>query len=243
MGVAIGLVLALGVSTFAFADGASDNEAFVDGSVSPKKLDKKKYKPVNLFLGVRTEPGVPVDGNQQNPETENISLGKNIKWDGTKAPVCTAAIETPGLTADDAKALCPTKSFLGQGEAEVALSDTARVSDITVSVFNGPGKNEVRLHTSSTTLGAAAPTVFGEIVKSKAGNKYGQALNVPDSPDAGGDAIMITKFNATIEKSSKVATARCKTKKIPFLRTVVYDDLSTETVQLKQKCKQKGNNN
>jgi hypothetical protein len=241
--VAIGLVLALGVSTFAFADGTSENTPYVDGSVSPKKLDKKKYKPVNLFLGVRTEPGVPVDGNQQNPETENISLGKNIKWDGTKAPVCTAAIETPGLTADDAKALCPTKSFLGSGEAEVALSDTARVSDITVSVFNGPGKNQVRLHTSSPTLGAAAPTVFGEIVKSKAGNKYGQALSVPDAPDAGGDAFMITKFNANIDKSSKVATARCKTKKIPFLRTVVYDDLSTETVELKQKCKQKGNNN
>lgn len=241
MGVAIGLVLALGVSTLAFADGASDNDAFVDGSVKPSKLDKKKYKPVNLFLGVRTEPLVPVDGTQQNPEAEKISLGKNIKWNGNKAPVCTAAIETPGLTADEAAAMCPSKSLLGQGEAEVALSSAARVSDVIVSVFNGPGKNEVRLHTSSVTLGAAAPTVFGEVVKSDQGGKYGQMLSVPDSPDAGGDVFEITKFNATIEKSSKVATARCKSKKIPFLREVTYDDGSTETATLKQKCKQKKN--
>lgn len=241
MAVAIGLVLALGVATIAYADGASDNTAFVDGSVSPKKLDKKKYKPVNLFLGVRTE-APNVDGNQQNPEQENISLGKNIKWDGTKAPVCTAAIETPGLTAQQAADLCPSKSLLGTGEAEVALSNAARVSDIIVSVFNGPGKNQVRLHTSSVTLGAAAPTVFGEIVKSQAGSKFGQALNVPDSPDAGGDAFLITKFNANIDKSSKVATARCKSKKIPFLRTVTYDDGSKETAELTQKCKRKKQN-
>jgi len=242
MAVAIGLVLALGVATVAWADGASDNEAFVDGAVKPTKLDKKKYKPVQLFLGVRTEPSVPVDGNQQNPEQERISMGKNVKWNGKKAPVCTAAIETPGLTAEQAAAMCPSKSLLGQGEAEVDLGP-ARVSDITVSVFNGPGKNQVRLHTSSPTLQAAAPTVFGEVVKSDQGSKFGQMLVVADAPDAGGDAFEITKFNATIEKSSKVATARCKSKKIPFLREVTYDDGSVETAELTQKCKRKGGKN
>ncbi len=237
MAVAVGLSLAIGVATMAYADGVSDNEAFVDGSVSPKKLDKNKYKPINLFLGVRTEG--PVTGAQANPEQEQISLGKDIKWDGTKVPVCTANIETPGLTADQAKAMCPGKSLLGTGEAEVNLG-ASRVSDITVLTFNGPGKNQVRLHTSSPTLGAAAPTVFGQIIKSNQGGKYGQMLDVPDSPDAGGDAFLITKFNSTIDKSSKVATARCKSKKIPFLRKVTYDDGSTETAELTQKCKRKG---
>ena len=78
MAVALGLVLALGVATVAWADGATDNEPFVDGSVNPSKLDKKKYKPVNLFVGVRTEG--PVTGTQENPEAEYISFGKNIKW-------------------------------------------------------------------------------------------------------------------------------------------------------------------
>ena len=53
--VALGLVLALGVATVAYAAGNDENEAFVDGWVKPSKLSKKKYKPVNLFLGVRTE--------------------------------------------------------------------------------------------------------------------------------------------------------------------------------------------
>jgi hypothetical protein len=238
MAVAVGLVLALGVAAIAYADGASDNEAFVDGSVKPKKLDKKKYKPVNLLLGVRTETAV-VDGAQQNPEAEEISMGKNVKWNGNKAPVCTAAIETPGLTAQQARDMCPGKSLLGTGDAEVNLGGS-RVSDILVQVFNGPGKNEVRLHTSSPTLGAAAPTVFGRIIKSNAGPKYGPMLVVPDAPDAGGDAFMITKFNALIEKSSKVAKARCKSKKMLFLREVTYDDGSTETAELTQKCKRKG---
>jgi hypothetical protein len=239
MAVALGLVLALGVATIAYADGASDNEAFVDGNVKPSKLDKKKYKPINLLLGVRTEAPV-VNGAQQNPEAERISMGKNVKWNGSKAPVCTAPIETPGLTAQQAADMCPGKSLLGKGEAEVALNSASRVNDVVVQVFNGPGKNEVRLHTSSVTLGAAAPTVFGEVIKSDQGGKYGQMLLVADSPDAGGDAFMITKFNANIDKSSKVATARCKAKKFLFLREVTYDDGSTETAELTQKCKRKG---
>ena len=137
MAVALGLVLALGVATVAWADGATDNEAFVDGSVNPSKLDKKKYKPVNLFVGVRTEG--PVTGTQENPEAEYISFGKNIKWQSTAAPFCTAPIETPGLTADQARAMCPGKSLIGTGEAEVNLG-ASRVSNVVVQVVQRPGQ-------------------------------------------------------------------------------------------------------
>jgi hypothetical protein len=236
MAVALGLVLALGVATVAWADGATDNTPFVDASVKPSKLDKKQYKPVSLFFGVRTEG--PVTGTQENPEAEYISFNKNLKFNSSAAPFCTAALETPGLTADQARAMCPGKSLLGTGEAEVNLG-ASRVSNVVVQVFNGPGKNQLRLHTSSPTLGAAAPTVAARFVKSNAGGAYGQALSVPDAPDAGGDAFMITKFNATLTKSSKYVTARCKAKKFQFLRKVTYDDGSTETVQLTQPCKRK----
>ena len=90
----------------------------------------------------------------------------------------------------------------------------------TVSVFNGPGKNEVRLHTYDPRLAGATPTVFGKIVKSNAGSKYGQALQVDDAPDVAGDTGKITAFNADFKKS-KVATARCKAKK--FLWTARGD--------------------
>ncbi len=234
--LALGLTVALGVAALAYANGVSDNTAYVDGSVKPKKLDKKEYKPVNLFSGVRTEG--PVTGSQANPESELIEYDNDGKWISKNSPLCTANIETPGLTADQARALCPPKSYIGSGEAEVALSDTARVSDIVVSVFNGPEKNQVRLHTSSPTLGAAAPTVFGEIIKSKS-RKYGPALLVADAPDAGADAFLITKFNATIFKSSGVAVARCKDGKANFRRTVTYDDGSTEQATTSSKCKRK----
>ena len=68
--------------------------------------------------------------------------------------------------------MCPGKSLLGTGEAEVNLG-ASRVSDIVVQVFNGPGKNQVRLHTSSPTLGAAAPTGAGRSSSPNAGSKYG----------------------------------------------------------------------
>ncbi len=239
--VTIGLVLALSVAAFAYATGADDNTAIVEGSINPSKLDKKKYKPVNLLTGVATEG--PVTGTQQNPEQEYISFGKNLKWDSDNAPLCDAAIEFQPTAV--AEAACPAKSNIGSGTASVqfpvAPGDPPNIhDDIVVTAFNGPEKNQVRLHTYSPTLPGATPTVFGEIVKSNAGSKFGQALTVPDAPDAAGDVGMITSFNATISKKSKVAQARCKSKKFLWQRIVTFDDLSTETVDLSQKCKRKG---
>jgi hypothetical protein len=71
--VIAGVSMALGVSAMAYADGASENEPDVVGSVKPAKLDKKKYKPVTLFSGVATTGTVP----GFNPEQEMISWGKN----------------------------------------------------------------------------------------------------------------------------------------------------------------------
>jgi hypothetical protein len=233
--VALGLVLALGVAALAYADGASDNTPAVDGSVKPTKLDPKKRQPIALFTEVSTEG--PVTGDQQNPEKELIEYDRDGAWRSNAAPLCTANIETPGLTVEEARDLCPAGSHIGTGEAEVDLGAT-RISDITVSVFNGPAKNQIRLHTSSPTLGAAAPTVFGEIIRSDS-KKFGPALLVEDAPDAGGDAFMITKFNATIFKSSGVSLARCTDKKFVIQRTVTYDDGSQETVTDSERCKRK----
>jgi len=235
--VALGLVAALGVASIAFAAGAADTqEAFVDGKVSPSKLDKKKYKPVNLFSGVRTEIPGGVTGTQSNPLVEYISYPKNVKFDFNAGSVCTT-LPPSGSTPDQAKAACPNDSYLGQGDAEVQGPGGVVISDITVSVFRGPAKNGIQLHTYSPTLLAASPTVPGSIVKSNAGSKFGQALSVPNAPETG--SLMITKFNANIDKSSKSALARCKSKTMTFQRKVTYADGSSETAELTQKCKQK----
>ena len=104
-------------------------------------------------------------------------------------------------------------------------------------MFRGPDKKGIQLHTFSPTLGPAAPTVLGKIVNSNAGGQYGYALSVPNSPETGG--LMITEFNATITKKSGAVLARCKSKNMPFQRKVTYDDGSTETAEITQKCKRK----
>ena len=100
-----------------------------------------------------------------------------------------------------------------------------QVNDVGVTVFNGPGPNHIRLHAYSPSLGAAnVQVVDGDIIKSPHGGKFGQALNVPDAPDLGGDAFMLTLFNATITKASKTVLARCKEKTFAFQNTTTYDD-------------------
>jgi len=235
--LAVGLIGALGVSSVAFGAGAADTQnAFVDGSISPTKLDKKKYKPVSMFSGVRTEIPGGVTGAQSNPLVEYISYPKNGKFDFNAGSVCTT-LPPSGSTPDQAKAACPNDSFIGEGVAEVQGPGGVVISDITVSVFRGPEKNGVQLHTYSPTLLAASPTVPGSIVKSNAGSKFGQALSVPHAPETG--SLMITKFNATITKQSKAILARCKSKTMTFQRKVTYADGSSETAETTQKCKQK----
>jgi hypothetical protein len=232
--LALGMVLALGVAGIAYGDGATDNVAKVEGKVSPSKLDKKTYKPVNLFTGVATEANVT--GTQANPASEYLSYSKNIKFDFNAGDLCTA-LPPSGSTPEQAKAACPKSSFVGSGHASVQFPGLPLIDDVTVSVFRGPTKKDVQLHTYSPTLLAASPTVLGHIVKSNAGSKFGYALSVPNSPVTGSG--MITEFNSTISKKSKFVVARCKSKSMTFLRKVTYADGSTETAELTQRCKRK----
>jgi hypothetical protein len=230
---AIALCLALGVSALALADGTTDNEAFVDVSVKPKKLDRKKYRPIELFTEVRTQGPVP----GINPETELIEYDKDGKWKTNEAPTCDAAIEFQSTEA--AKGLCPPGSAIGEGEADILLAGGLAYEGLTVTAFNGPGKNEIRLHTYDPRLAGATPTVFGRIIKLRDGGKYGLALSVEDAPDVAGDTGMITRFGATIKRSAGVALARCKDKKFLTRRTVTYDDGTKDVATEKQKCKPK----
>jgi len=250
--VALGLATTLAVTGIAVAGdipGTELNEAEVVGSVSPSKLSKKKLKPVDLFLGVVNSPdstGNP-DGN---PAKEYISISKNVKVDLKKTPLCPVEL-TNGIPTDDAITACGEDTKIGEGLAEVHAPDASPAcpddpdtdpcvaAEPVVTVFHGPTENKLQLHTYSEDLGAASPVVDSFIVDSKDGNKFGQALDVPAAPTTG--ALKITGFNATLDKSSKVAKAKCKPKKITFLRTVTYKDpgATSEQAELEQKCKVK----
>ncbi len=238
--VALALVLALAVSGIAYGT-ASLNNAQVEGDVSPTKLFKKEYKKASLFLGVINSSD-HITGLQSNPASEYISIGKNVKVDLKKAPVCPVTIPN-GTPTESAKAQCPAGSVLGSGKAEVKgpPNGSTLVAEPVVTVFNGPGPNQLQLHTYSPQTGAASPVVPASIVKSKVGAPYGQALNVPTAPETGG--IMITKFNALLAKDSGVVFARCKSRKTPFLREVTYKDGTSETATVVDRCKRKQPNN
>jgi hypothetical protein len=232
-GLALGTALALAFAGIAYGTGATDNVAKVEGSVKPTKLDKTKYKPVALFSGVHTD--LNITGTQVNSASEYISYGKNIKFDLNAGPVC-RSLPPSGSTPEQAQAACPKDSYIGSGHATVVFPGIT-IDDVTVSVFHGPTKNGIQLHTYSPTLLAASPTVLGSIVKSNAGSKYGSALSVPHPPETGSGTI--TEFSATIFKKTKGVLARCKAKKFYFQRKVVWKDGTSSTAELTQPCKRK----
>jgi hypothetical protein len=231
-------VLALGGATLALADGASENEVGVMGSVTPGKLDKKKFKPVTLYSGVTTTTTHAVPG-QQNAEKVTVEYPTNVKFDLDAAPVCTAPIT--GTTTDQAKAACPADSNIGEGVSHANLGGGPdQVSDVTVTVFHGPAQNQVSLHAFSPSLGAAnTQVVLGRIVDKAPDAGFGPALIVDDAPDLGGDAFMLTLFDATIPASTKTVLGRCKSKTNKFRNVTVYDDGTQDTADLTTKCKQK----
>jgi len=235
--VAGGLAVVVATAGIAVAGGtgAQLNDANVVSKVTPSKLSKKKFKPVNVLLGVVNS--TDSAGNEDaNAAVERIAWSKNIKVDLKKAPRCTAPIANGTPTAQ-AKAMCPPKSFLGGGNATVHGPGQTLIAEPVVSVFNGPGPGELRLHTFSENLGVASPIVDARIVKANRAEKrqgFGQALFVPEAPATA--ALKITSFNAKILKSKKVASAKCKPKKFKVKRTVTYFDTSKESVSKTQKC-------
>jgi hypothetical protein len=238
---AIGLMLALAVAGLAFADGASENESGVLGKVSPSKLDAKKWKPVTLYTGT-TETTTHAVPGQQNAEKVMISYGKNIKFDTSAQPTCSAPLA--GTTTEQAEAACPPDSNIGTGTSHANLGGGPdQITDTIVTAFNGPGPNHIRLHAYTPSLGAAnTQVVDGDIIKSPLGGKYGYALNVPDAPDLGGDAFMLTLFDTTIPKSTKGVLGRCKASKFYWRNDTTYDDGTTDSAELSQPCKQKKSN-
>jgi len=249
--LAIALVVALGVTQLAIGDGASENSVGIQFKLTPTKRDVKKYKPATLFSGVTTDTTHAVPG-QQNAEKVTVLYPTNMQYDLDAADLCSAPLA--GTTTDQAKQACPPGSNIGQGVAHANLGQGPdQVSDVTVTVFAGPQKGQIRLHAYTPTLGASNTQVVDANLQNsskglakhaglgkRAAAKFGPALIVNDAPDLGGDAFMLTLFNATISKSTGSVLARCKDKTDFSENLTTYDDGSKDTATTSAKCKQKG---
>ena len=71
--VALGATLAIGTAAFAYADGASEIDSTVNASLSPNKLDKKKYKKASLDSGVTNYQNGDPNAARQLPDDEDRS--------------------------------------------------------------------------------------------------------------------------------------------------------------------------
>jgi len=239
--VALGLVMALGVSGIAFGTAAENNPGMIYelGGKEKPKLPKKEFVKSSVQIGV-TNSSDHIDGTQSNPKSEYLSFPKNMKVKLNKAELCPVRFGN-GTTEAAVRAQCPEDSIIGAGSAEVKSNPTTVVATPTVTVVNGPTLGELQLVTEDQdSLGPAAPTVPAVVEKSTEAG-FGQALNVAAAPETGG--IMITVFEATLSKSSGVVFARCKTKNMTAKRTVTYKDGTSESVTETQKCKQKPEKN
>jgi hypothetical protein len=250
LALALGLTLALGVSGIAVAGGgaAAENVSQLDAQLSGKakpKFPKKKFKKSSLFTQVQTDYATPTGDDTVHSEEVYIDYPKNIKLKTSTAPKCTANTST--MTTSEARAACGS-SQVGTGQAKAHLPPGVQFNDFEVTVFNGPGNNQLILHAFSPTLsgGAVIPgnpaVIIGNLGKSPAGKKYGTRLSVPDVSDVADDQGGLYFFNATIKKG-KYVQAKCKKKNMKYQARWVYDDGTSDTDTTTQKCKQKKKKN
>ncbi|CAN5574884.1 hypothetical protein BH10ACT11_BH10ACT11_03120 [soil metagenome] len=199
--VALAATLAVGVSAIALAaDGASENKSTVNATVTPKKLDKKKYKKAALNSGVTTtNPSGPNSPHVNYPTSKTILSYDDDSKVNVKA-VKDCKTDLTNLTTAQAKAACP-KAILGNGKAK-SIIGTSPINDIVVTAFRTGSK--ILLHTDSETLGAGpTPNVVGTIAKAK--GDYGTKVPFPVDHLAAGQGAL-TYFQVKLKKG---ITARC----------------------------------
>jgi len=240
--LAFALAGAIGLSavSLAVADESVQTET---AKVKPTKLSKKKYQNIKLINTINT---FNKPGTFQPPKGVRtvVDWPKQLKFNTSAVPFCKTDASSLGLTAttEEAIAACGKKSVVSDPKgstAEVTVGGATMVAttiDVQVTAFNESGK---QLILYAKPIGAAAQLpaniLIGKLKKSKAGKKYGKALDVTIPPLAAG---AISFFEVTVKKS-KYIQAKCKPKKMTFQATTFFSDAPTSSDTHTVKCKPK----
>jgi hypothetical protein len=260
--MALGLALALGTSSVAFADTpegvasaertdatAAQNEfgpavAHVMGQVTPKRLPPRRYRNVKFFVEVNHDNADPEDTSVPKPTRRvEIDFGRNVRFRLGARAKCFVNLE--GTTTQEARDLCPARSLLGAGRAFVRLrgpgGEGLNFTDLQVSVFNGsdlPGRNLLRLHAYSPTLGGANSQVIQGKVRPAPGARWGQRL-IADVPPIAGGTGSNTRFGATIRRNTGTVQARCRARFFFWRTRYTFRDGSTARATHRQRCRRR----
>jgi hypothetical protein len=244
--LAIAGAMAIGIVSFA---GADESVQTIEASISPKKLSKKKFKPVTLVTDVTTFPDREADPNTDQPPSADqtlVDFPKNMKFDTKAVPKCAVpASGLEGTTTEAAKEACGEKSQVsvdGKSFAHVTIdndpnapnSETTPV-EVVVTAFNGNEKDTIYLHSKPVGDFAALPPsiLTGKLKDGPDG--YGKRLDV-FIPDLLAGAI--DDFVVTV-KAGKYVQARCKKKVNKFQATTNYENHVQTVDTFETKCKRK----
>lgn len=197
------------------ANGKPEVAVELRARIKPKKLPRKKFRNVTSFTSVGHD---NANGSPDVPKyTKAISIdfGKNVKFRLGRAARCKA--DLGGTSSQEARQLCPRKSIVGTGTAHVRLPGPTSITDLQTLAIAGPGKNGIRFHSWSPTLGSAVTQVIpGQIRPNAPGRRYRWRLSVPRVPLILGGAGANTLFGVTIPKQTGIVQARCQAKKLQW---------------------------
>ncbi|MGB2851997.1 MAG: hypothetical protein WBC01_10065 [Solirubrobacterales bacterium] len=240
LALALAGVIGLSAVSLAVADDSVQTE---EAKIKPTKLSKKKHQNIKLINTITT---FNAPGTFQPPKGVRtvVDWPKQLKFNLGAVPVCNTDASGLGLTAttEDAIAACGKKSVVSDPKgstAEVTVGGPTSVAltiDVQVTAFNENGKQLILYAKPiGANSGIPASILEGKLKKSKAGKKYGMALDVTIPPLAAG---AISFFEVTVKKS-KYIQAKCKPEKMTFQATTFFSDAPTSSDTHSIKCKPK----
>lgn len=216
--------LAIGMVSMASAGEEQQKEDFTISG----KFSKKKFKNAEL-VNLITTSNAP--GSTQPPDADRtvVDWGKQFKFNNKSWPTCKVdQAQIENTTTEQAIKACGKKSVVSDASGSSATISVGGVLQIDVLVTAFNAKNNVLL-LHSKPIGDAAgipPSILvGKLKNSKAGSKYGKALDV-SIPEltAGG----IAEFLVTIPKSEYVQI-KCKPSKVYVQATTTFGDGTEQT--------------
>ena len=222
------VAVAVGVASLASAAGPGIQT--IDATLTPTKLDKKKYSPAKIFVDIATQSNDehtnPLGPQPPNAVRTIVDFPTNMKFDTGAVPNCkVSADKLDGTSTDEATDLCGKDSKVSIDSGTSAVVTIAGAGDVPVVVtaFNGNKPNTLYLHARVNDFGITS-ILTGKLVKGP--NGYGSSLDVTIPPLAAG---AISDFKTTVEAGKYVQT-RCKSKTNNFqARTTFEDDPNTAT--------------
>lgn len=241
--LAMAALASMVMASFAQADPIQS----LDASISPTKLDKKKFKPVQLFVDVKTSNNPQGTLTDQPPSADRtvVDFTKNLKFDTKAVPNCAGTeVQLQNTTTSGATDICGSKSIVSVASgtsAHVTVDTSPGIPNgstlpvpVVVTAFNGTDPNTIYLHSRADAVNNTSVLV-GKL--GKGSGAFGSSLDVTIPPLLAG---AIDDFKTTV-KNGKYVQAVCKSKTNQFAARTTFSNYTPAQVtdDTSTTCKQK----